>query len=405
MPQIIEVPGHGQVEFPDGMSDADIAAAIQKTLVPAPAAVAAKPQSMMDSIGSAAKTVAGTAIKGMFSGQGPVAGSMNALTDLSNDVGRQVAYDVGGKVTDIATSAGASPETAAKFGFAANVGTQVAPTLIAGELAKKAFAPSMQAGGRTLMQSAVKPTLNDLRSGKAARAIETMLEEGYSPTKSGVNAMKARIADLNDEIADAIKNSPATVDKGKVASYLQGSLDKFEKQVNPNADVKAIQDAWTEFLTHPLLAGKKDIPVQLAQQMKQATYKSLGDKAYGEMKGAATEAQKTLARGLKEEISQAVPGVAGKNKLESDLINAAKIAERRVLMDANKNPVGLGWLASPWMIPFWMWDRSPGAKALTARGLYSGAEQIPANVARGAVGALMSQTAVSPENGVLYIAP
>lgn len=32
MPQIIEVPGMGQVEFPDGMSDGDISAAIKKTL-------------------------------------------------------------------------------------------------------------------------------------------------------------------------------------------------------------------------------------------------------------------------------------------------------------------------------------------------------------------------------------
>lgn len=36
MPQIIEVPGMGQVEFPDGMSDADIAAAIKRSM-PQPA--------------------------------------------------------------------------------------------------------------------------------------------------------------------------------------------------------------------------------------------------------------------------------------------------------------------------------------------------------------------------------
>lgn len=34
MPQIIDVPGHGQVEFPDGMSDQDITSAIQKNLSP-----------------------------------------------------------------------------------------------------------------------------------------------------------------------------------------------------------------------------------------------------------------------------------------------------------------------------------------------------------------------------------
>lgn len=36
MPQVIEVPGMGQVEFPDGMSDADISAAIKKNLGPTP---------------------------------------------------------------------------------------------------------------------------------------------------------------------------------------------------------------------------------------------------------------------------------------------------------------------------------------------------------------------------------
>ena len=399
MPQIIEVPGMGQVEFPDGMSDDAIAAAIKKNMAPK------KSQSFGGALTDASKMVGGAALKGAFGGGG-VMGAMSGLTDLSNDVGKQVAYDVGGKVTDIASGAGASPETAAKFGFAANVGTQVAPTLLSGELAKKAFGPSIKSGAKTLMQSSLKPTLHDLRTGKAAKAINTMLEEGYSPTKGGVDAMKARVSDLNDEIAEAIKNSPATVDKGKVASYLQDTMNRFEKQVNSSADTKAIQSAWDEFLTNPLLAGKKDIPVQLAQEMKQGTYRALGDKAYGEQKGAAAEAQKTLARGLKEEISTAVPGVAGKNKLESDLINAAKIAERRVLMDANKNPLGLGWLAQPWMIPFWMWDRSPGAKALTARGLYSGSEQIPATAARAGVGALMMQSGRSEDDPRgLYSAP
>src|SRR5688572_27230356 len=37
MPQTIEVPGFGDVEFPDGMSDAEITAAIQKNMVPAAA--------------------------------------------------------------------------------------------------------------------------------------------------------------------------------------------------------------------------------------------------------------------------------------------------------------------------------------------------------------------------------
>lgn len=278
----------------------------------------------------------------------------------------KLAYDIGGKLTDLTGSPAA--------GYAANVLTQAVPSLLSSYSLPGQGGALLERPAKALMQSAAKPTLEQLRTGKAARAIDTMLKEGYSPTKGGVEAMKAKIAELNDEIASALEHSTAMVDKKVVAGYLNDAVRKFEQQVNPAADVKAIEAAWTEFLNHPLLAGADQIPVKLAQLLKQGTYKALGEKSYGELKGAATEAQKTLARGLKEEISQAVPAVSALNKRESDLLNALKVAERRAAMDANKNPIGLGWLAQPWMIPFWMWDRSAGAKALTARALYEGSK-------------------------------
>lgn len=300
-----------------------------------------------------------------------------------------VAYDVGGKVTDIA-SPHMPAEAAAGLGVAANVGIQSIPTILSGPIGKSA-APAFKEGGRALMQSAAKPTLEQLRTGKAARAIETMLKEGYNPTSGGVAKMKTAISGLNDEIAEAIATSPATVDKGRVAGYLQDAVKKFEMQVNPSADVKAIESAWTEFMSHPMLAGRSDIPVQLAQKLKQGTYKALGDKSFGELKGASTEAQKALARGLKEEISAAVPNVAALNKRESDLLNALTVAERRALIDANKNPVGLGPIAGHpgWMAAF-LADRSAWLKAMLGRGLYSGSEQIPAAATRAGVGAYMA---------------
>jgi hypothetical protein len=275
----------------------------------------------------------------------------------------KLAYDVGGQVTDATGSPAA--------GFAANVATQAVPSLLSSFNIGQAPASVTEKPASFLMSSALKPTVEQWRTGKAARAIETMLKEGKTPTKGGVDALKTEIAKLNDEISTSIASSNATVDKNVVASYLQDAVNKFERQVSPGADVKAIQSAWDEFLAHPLLTGK-DIPVQLAQQMKQGTYKVLGEKAFGEQKGAAAEAQKTLARGLKEEISKAVPKVADMNKREGDLINAMKLAERRVNMDANKNPLGLGALLStPWMLPVWMWDRSPGLKAATGIALHN----------------------------------
>jgi len=305
----------------------------------------------------------------------------------------RAAYGAGGAVTDVLANK-VPPEAAGAAGYVTNVGVQAIPMILSGEMAKAVASSPMQSTGRWLMKSATKPTLEQLKTGKAARAIETMLKEGVSPTAGGVDILKSRVADLNDEIAAAIKNSNAMVDKRKVASYLHDALKKFETSVNPSSDTKAIEAAWTEFMSHPLLSGN-NIPVQLAQTMKQSTYKTLGEKAYGEMKGASMEAQKTLARGLKEEISKAVPEVAALNKRESDLINALKVAERRALMDQNKNPLGLGIL-NPATLPVWLWDRSAWAKALTGRMLYSGSEQLPALAARTAVMPILMESGRPP---------
>lgn len=281
----------------------------------------------------------------------------------------ELAYDAGGQVTD----ATGSPA----LGYVTNVAVQALPMLMGGSVGKAA-APALEAGAKTTMQSALKPTLEALRKGDAARAIQTMLDEGINATPGGLRALKSQISTINNEIATAIANSPATVNKGAVAARLNDALKKFEMQVLPSADTAAIQKAWTEFLSHPLLTGRAQIPVQTAQALKQGTYASLGSKAFGELKGAEIEAQKALARGLKEEIAAAVPGVANLNARESALLNAKDILERRVLMQSNNNPIGLGALAeSPTGFLAWMADRSPWVKSMIARGLYSGRERIP----------------------------
>ena len=230
---------------------------------------------------------------------------------------------------------------------------------------------------RGWMQSAMKPTLEAQRTGKAGRAIDTMLDEGLNVSPGGVEKLQDRISSLNSQIANRIAASSAVIDKSAVASRIQPLIDKFKKQVNSTDDIAAIQRAHDDFVNHPLLAGP-DIPVQLAQEMKQGTYKQLGDKSYGELKSASIEAQKTLARGLKEEIAKAVPEVRPLNAEESALLNALSVSERRVMMEANKNPAGLGWLTtSPAKFAGWMADRSGLFKSLIARMLNTGAEAAP----------------------------
>jgi Fe-S cluster assembly scaffold protein SufB len=112
--------------------------------------------------------------------------------------------------------------------------------------------------------------------------------------------------------------------------------------------------------------------VQLAQEMKQGTYKRLREK-YGELGSADTEAQKALARGLKEEIAATVPEVGPMNARESSLLNAKEILDKRVLTAGNKNPLGIGGL-SPRLgnLAAMMTDRSELVKSLIARGLNPG---------------------------------
>ena len=250
---------------------------------------------------------------------------------------------------------------------AVNTALQAAPAALSRGVA--ATAPGMMVdAARGLMSSALKPTLEQLRTGKASRAIDTMLEKGINATPGGAAKLRAEIDTLNTEIFDAIKNSPATVDKYAAARELYKLTQDLKKQVTPGSDLAVVLGAYNEFLNHPLLAGGNDIPVALAQELKQGTYKSVGGKAYGELKGTEIEAQKALARGLKDEIAQAVPGVGRLNAMESEALNALNVVERRALMDANKNPMGLSLLAAnPKAWAAFMADTSALFKSLAAR--------------------------------------
>lgn len=90
MPQVIEVPGMGQIEFPDGMSDAEITAAIQRSIEP-PAALAppmTEGQKWLD----AAKNV-GSAIARPIAGA--IAGPGNMVADFIGAADHKVSQLLG----------------------------------------------------------------------------------------------------------------------------------------------------------------------------------------------------------------------------------------------------------------------------------------------------------------------
>lgn len=229
----------------------------------------------------------------------------------------------------------------------------------------------------TLMQSALKPTLKQLETGQADTAIQTLLKEDVNPTLTktifgkGIDTLQAKVDTLNSQIVDIIKNSKGTVNKSQVVAYLDDLEKNALNSALPAGDIAAIQAARQEFLSHPLLKNIEEIPVQLAQKLKIGTYKSLGEKAYGELKGATIESGKTLARGLKDLIGKVEPGVLGLNKESQALYDTLDVAERRAFMEANKDIAGLSTLSKDMKNQIAMMaDRSAPFKALLARTIY-----------------------------------
>ncbi len=299
-------------------------------------------------------------------------GMLQSSSDAFNTAVEQSAYGAGGRVTD-ALAGSVSPEVAAGAGYATNLGVQSVPVLLGGALAK---APAQDAG-RSLMRGAIKASESDLlKTGKVERAIETMLKEGYNVSPGSMTAIQTRVHGLGKQIEDILSTSTATVDKAAVADRLRPLLQRLEKQATPGADSKAVAAAWTEFVNHPLLNGNQ-IPVKLANEIKKGTYQALSNKVYGELGGASQEAQKALARGLREEIATAVPAVTGPLAQQSALMNALNVANRGAQVAGNQNMLGIGALSnSPVAGTAFALDRSRLAKSLLARGLYSGGQPI-----------------------------
>lgn len=327
---------------------------------------------------------------------------------------------VGNKFGEPIASGSESPA----LGAAANAAMQVGPSLLlpvgvkkaraamqeakAGRAAEAMFdesqpAPVMEGPGyfeqkaRDLMQRAIKPTARDLNTGRADRAITTALEQGVNPTRGNMEAVSKQIDILDKQLDAAIAESGATVQGHRGPLVEMAALIKdLKRQVNPNADVHAAYKALNEFVNNPLVS--EYMPIQTAQAIKQGTYRALGDKAYGELKGAEIESQKTLARGLNQEISAASPEAAAINKPLGDLINLRDVMEPRVRMAGNKNLLGLGSLSpSALNALVWLADRSPWALGMAARGLYNTPRAAAGAVTAGQYGTLPAVAQESSE--------
>lgn len=289
----------------------------------------------------------------------------------------QVSQKAGDIARDVTQKAGASPEVSGAVGAGVYTAAQMAEGGGIGGTSK----PLMEKFAEKSMAHALNPSVQDVASGDAAKAIQTMLDENINVTKGGMEKLQAKITDLNNQIKDKIANSEATVDVRKLSKYMDELTNKFLNQVNYKKDIKAIRESWNEFIHHPLIKTIDKLPVQQAQKLKQGTYQQLADKAYGEVGTAATEAQKTEARFLKDQIAEQVPAVAELNQKESALLNALTVAEKKALLETARNPAVLtAMYHSPQFIAAASLGKSAAFKSVLANIVYRNSRLIPASI-------------------------
>lgn len=394
--KIIEIPNVGRIAFPDSMTPDQINAAAAKLYAEKnPSHPPPDPKhSWVDTAVDWLPTVGGVA-GGVIGGIGGTVGGMGVggvpgavggatLGGAAGEAAKQLINDARGKPVPMM---GGAALNIAKQG-AIQGGSEAAGAGIA-----SVAAPVMKSAGEAIMQSALKPgiraAVKSVRAGETPAVVKTLLDEGVNVTPRGIEKLNLIIGATNKEIKDAIAGTVFDVNPYKVASRLGDTAKTFAKQVNPDADLSAVGRVGNEFLEN---YGGKSIPGQLAQDVKAGTYKQLGGKAYtGELKGAEVESQKSLARGLKEEIEAefgdtltglkgklGLPGgvdIAAGNAREGKALDALEAVARRVAVGGNNNPAGIAVLAVSHPATFLtaLMDRSPAVKSLLARGLYSSA--------------------------------
>lgn len=261
-------------------------------------------------------------------------------------------------------------------GLTGVIGQVAAPTM-ASKIPPNSLLGRMLLLGKTpegAYESAMKPSTT-LSQGERAARVSTALQEGIPVSKAGFEKLSSLIDDINSQISEEIANDPnRPINPNLAAKRVDQLKPTFRNQVNAGQDLAAIEQSKQQFLAEqgakpatpaippkptglldasgnpimdagtPAQAAKAAPPMtaEAAQSMKQGTYRQLGSKAYGELQTPVREAQKALARGLKEELAQQFPELNDLNARDSRLIDLQDSLEKAVGRISNHQIMGIG---------------------------------------------------------------
>lgn len=344
------------------------------------------PGFVLDSKPSRLATTGFNVARGLLTG-GPIGAAVAGMGEGMRGLD-EAADTAGGAATD-ALAGHVPPELAGAAGALLKTGIPAAVGAVGGSTGTK----GMDFLAKRTMQSALKPSSKSIANGDAAKAIQTMLDDGVAATPGGAVKLRFMIGKVKAELADLLSKSEGTlVGKNHVYKELSKTLDDVAKQGNPDAATNAVRESWAQFVHHPLIKDSDKIPVQLAQDIKRGTQRAVKD-SYGRLTTTpdSERAQMAIASGLRQGIEEALPATAGYNAKLSQYINALHQIEPKAAIAANKDLGGLVPLApTPEAALLMAADRNPWIKSYVARVLHSGRRTIPVG-AGAATGSIATQ--------------
>jgi len=206
---------------------------------------------------------------------------------------------------------------------------------------------------KSLYESAMKipPSVpNDIRSAM----VKTGLENKFPVSEGGLNKLRSTIDVVNKDIDTAIQagtQAGSRIDMNSAVSRIEQLKDYYKDYPRAEKYLDDLDGIKNEVLYKKEIMSDGSIqmvekypdgvPLNQAQRMKQRIYQ-INRKHYGDMKRVDIEADKAIARGLKEEIVTQYPDIAKLNAKDSSLIQLDEFLERAVNRSRNYDTIRLG---------------------------------------------------------------
>jgi hypothetical protein len=331
MPQEIEIPGHGIVEFPDSMSEADIAAAAQRlsqtSQEPDP-----QGRGLTDRVGDAlpmAGGMVGSLVGGRLGAPGRIAGA--AIGGAAGQgYGELVkhATEIPGAIADVARNAFAEPRATAQ-GFLEGAGQGLQDAGITGAVQGGMDAIGGVAGkglkllGRGVYGAGAAMIPKSMKQ-DFPRLAEAGYREGIALTSRGADKAKRVMGDVGQQVRDKLsimeRAGARDIQPSELVGKLVNTETKVAKQPLRAKDLGTVADMRAQLLAEnptPIKLTAAHDMKQAAQRVAQEGYKKVNKGA--DINSVPLDVNMDVASALREAVEQRA-NVGPMNKRIQDLM-------------------------------------------------------------------------------------